>query len=117
VKRGAFALLASLALHDKTAPDAPFLKGLGQIEQGASDGRNFVKKGVSWALRGIGRRNLGLHTAAVTLARRLSDSRESAPRWVGKDALRELTSPAVMRRLGVVKAPPKGPTRPNDSRR
>ena len=51
VRRAAFALLASLALHDKTSPDASFLKTLPMIERAATDGRNFVKKGVSWALR------------------------------------------------------------------
>jgi 3-methyladenine DNA glycosylase AlkD len=54
VKRTAFALLASLALHDKKSGDAPFLQRLSLIEAAASDERNFVKKGVSWALRGIG---------------------------------------------------------------
>ena len=56
-KRASFALLACLALHDKGAPDAPFLEGLRLIEQAASDDRNFVKKGVSWAIRLVGRRN------------------------------------------------------------
>src|SRR2546428_9824270 len=69
------------------------------IEKAARDERNFVKKGVNWALRAIGRRNLALNSAAVTVARRLADSSEAAGRWVGKDALRELTSPAVMGRL------------------
>jgi 3-methyladenine DNA glycosylase AlkD len=99
VKRAGFALLASVALHDKTAPDKPFLKSLPLIEQAATDERNFVKKGVSWALRGIGRRNRALNEAAVEVARRLSQSPESAARWIGKDALKELTSPAVRQRL------------------
>ena len=44
VKRAAFALMASVALHDKTAPDKGFLAFLPLIERGAHDGRNFVKK-------------------------------------------------------------------------
>ena len=99
VKRAAFALLASLALHDKTAPDAQFRPLLPLIEEGARDDRNFVKKGVSWALRSVGRRNLALNAAALTVARRLAQSQEPAPRWVGKDALRELASPKVRSRL------------------
>jgi 3-methyladenine DNA glycosylase AlkD len=99
VKRAAFALLASFALHDKKAPDEPFARCLPLIERAAGDNRNFVKKGVSWALRGVGRRSSDLHTAAVALARRLAASSEPAARWVGKDALKELTSPAVLRRL------------------
>ena len=51
VKRAAFALLASLALHDKKREDEAFLSRLPLIEKAASDERNFVKKGVSWALR------------------------------------------------------------------
>ena len=92
VKRAAFALLASVALHDKQAPDAPFLRALPLVERAAPDTRNFVKKGVSWALRGVGRRNAALHGPAVAAARRLAASSEPAARWVGKDALRELTS-------------------------
>ncbi len=99
VKRAAFALLASLALHDKQADDEPFIASLPLIERAATDERNFVKKGVSWALRLIGRRNAALNAAAVTVARRLSASPEAAARWVGRGALKELTSPLVMRRL------------------
>jgi 3-methyladenine DNA glycosylase AlkD len=91
VKRAAFALLASLAGHDKTAGDEPFLKSLELIERGAFDERNFVKKGVSWALRRVGTRNARLKAAAAKVARRLADSTHAGARWVGKDALRDLT--------------------------
>jgi 3-methyladenine DNA glycosylase AlkD len=99
VKRAAFALVASLALHDKKAGDGQFLATLPLIERGASDDRNFVKKGVSWALRVVGRRNRALNDAAIQVARRLAESPEASARWVGKDGLKELTSPAVQRRL------------------
>ena len=89
VKRAAFALLASVALHDKKAPDAPFLRALKLVERAADDDRNFVKKGVSWALRGIGKRNAKLKAAAMDVAKRLSASDQPAARWIGKDALRE----------------------------
>jgi 3-methyladenine DNA glycosylase AlkD len=91
VKRTAFVLLACLALHDKKAEDAAFLKHLPLVERGASDERNFVKKGVSWALRAVGRRNAALNTPCVALARRLRESPDPAARWVGADALRDLT--------------------------
>lgn len=102
-KRAAFALLASVALHDKAAGDAPFLRCLPLIERGASDPRNFVKKGVSWALRAIGGRSHALNGAALEVARRLSKSPEAAPRWVGKDAAKALSrrsapAPAAPRR-------------------
>jgi 3-methyladenine DNA glycosylase AlkD len=98
VRRAAFALLASLALHDRRTADGPFEAALPLIETGAEDGRNFVKKAVSWALRGVGHRNPRLHASAKTLARRLAASDRPAPRWVGKDALRDLTRPRRTRR-------------------
>ena len=99
VKRAGFALMACLALHDKGAPAKPFLAFLPLVEQGAGDERNFVKKAVSWALRGIGERSLALNAAAGATAKRLSQSEAAACRWVGKDALRQLASPAVRARL------------------
>jgi 3-methyladenine DNA glycosylase AlkD len=99
VRRAAFALLASLALKDRAAPDAAFVEALKLIEKAATDERNFVKKAVSWALRGIGGRNAALHRAAVALAKKLAASGDAAPRWIGKDALRQLASAPVQRRL------------------
>ena len=98
-KRAGFALLACLAGHDKTATDAMFLKCLPMIEQGASDDRNYVKKGVSWALRRIGHRNAALHAAAVKTATRLSKSEHRTERWIGRDALKDITRPAVIKRV------------------
>lgn len=99
VKRAAFAVLAALALHDKAAPDAAFLDRLPLIEAAARDPRNFVKKGVSWALRGIGSRNVPLHAAAVALAARLATAKEAPVRWVGRDALRDLSRPLIAARV------------------
>jgi 3-methyladenine DNA glycosylase AlkD len=99
-RRAAFALLASLAGHDKHASDAQFIEGLHLIERAATDERNFVKKGVNWALRRIGGRNAALNAAAVAVARRLSASTRAAPRWVGRDALRELTKATAVRQPG-----------------
>ena len=99
VKRAAFALLASLALHDKSAGNQQFVACLPFIEHAAADERNFVKKGVSWALRVVGRRNLALNAEAIALARRLSASPDAAARWVGRGALKELTGPVVRRQL------------------
>ncbi|MFL5327871.1 MAG: DNA alkylation repair protein [Gemmataceae bacterium] len=98
-KRAAFALLASLALHDKKTGDEPFAKCLPLIEETATDERNFVKKGVSWALRTVGRRSLGLNKSSAALAKRLVKSDNPAARWIGRDALKELTSPRVVRWL------------------
>ena len=98
-KRTAFALLWSLTVHDKSAGDELFEQGLALIEREAGDERNFVKKATNMALRAIGKRNRALNSAAMMVARRLASSKDATARWVGKDALRELTSPAVTRRL------------------
>ena len=94
IRRLGFAMIATLAIHDKTAPDQRFLDVLPLIEHTAPDGRNFVKKAVNWALRQIGKRNPRLWKAAVVVSRRLAGSPDSAARWVGKDALRELLAKA-----------------------
>jgi len=98
-KRAAFALLWSLTVHDKSAADEAFERGLVLVEREADDQRHFVKKATNMALRAIGKRNLALNAAAVRVARRLAGSNDATARWVGRDALRELTSPALTRRL------------------
>lgn len=99
IKRAGFALLWALTVHDKLAADEQFRQGLIFVLRAASDERHFVKKAVNMALRAIGKRNPALNAAAVTVSRRLADSPDAAARWVGKDALRELTSASVTRRL------------------
>jgi 3-methyladenine DNA glycosylase AlkD len=112
VRRAGFAMMAGLAVHDKTAADRAFLKLLPLIERGASDERNFVKKAVNWALRNIGKRNRVLNAAAVACARRIlaaaneraggekgGDPGSRAARWVASDAIRELASEKVQARL------------------
>jgi 3-methyladenine DNA glycosylase AlkD len=94
VRRAAFALAASLALHDKKADDDRFRKFFPLIERASTDERNFVKKGVSWALRGIGHRNAAMRAEALDVARRLAASDDKTSRWVGKDAIRDLSRPA-----------------------
>ena len=90
VRRTAFALLASLALHDKDAKDTAFVKALPLCEKAATDDRNFVKKGVSWALRSIGRRNAALRARTLALAEKLAGSEDPSARWIGKDTLKDL---------------------------
>ncbi len=99
VRRAGFALIACLAVHDKRAPDVRFLDLLPLIEAAADDDRNFVKKAVNWALRQIGKRNPALNEAAIAWAERLAERPEKAAKWIGRDALRELTSEKVQARL------------------
>jgi len=99
VRRAAFSLLATLAVHDKAADNTAFVNALALIEGAASDERNFVKKAVNWALRNIGKRNPALNQAAITAARRIQAQGSRAARWIATDALRELTGDAVQARL------------------
>jgi len=99
VKRAGYVLMAELAVHDKEAPDASFLRFFECIEAGSTDQRNFVKKAVNWALRQIGKRNMRLNHAALELAGKLSRKGNPSARWVASDALRELRSEAVRKRL------------------
>jgi 3-methyladenine DNA glycosylase AlkD len=99
VKRAAFALIAGLAWHDKQAVDQTFVDLFPILMKGADDDRNFVKKAVSWAIRNIGKRNPKLNRAAVKLAKDIQRMGSKAARWVAADAIRELQSEAVQRRL------------------
>jgi 3-methyladenine DNA glycosylase AlkD len=99
VRRAGFVMIAVLAVHDRAAPDSRFLRYLPLIDVAALDDRNFVKKAVNWALRQIGKRNSSLNVAACALAGELAQSASRPASGIGRDALRELTSKAVQRRL------------------
>ena len=71
VRRAALSLIATLAVHDKKAPDATFVAFLPLIREHAGDDRNFVRKAVNWALRSIGKRNLRLNEAAIACAKEI----------------------------------------------
>ncbi|MBI3944072.1 MAG: DNA alkylation repair protein [Chloroflexi bacterium] len=101
VKRAGFVLMTQLAVHDKKAPDEKFLPFLPIIYREATDERNFVKKAVNWALRQIGKRNARLNQAAIATANEIQTINAKSARWIAADALRELTSTAVQRRIGL----------------
>jgi len=99
VKRTAFSLLACLAWHDKKTEDKKFIELFPLIVQASTDERNFVKKSVNWALRNIGKRNMQLNQAAIETSLTLKRLDSKSARWIGSDALRELESEAVKKRL------------------
>ncbi len=99
VKRASFSMIAYLSYKDEAAPDARFARFLRVIEREAHDERNFVKKAVNWALRNIGKRNARLNREAIRAAERIRLQDSRAARWIAADALRELKSAAVQRRL------------------
>jgi 3-methyladenine DNA glycosylase AlkD len=99
VRRAAFALLAAYSVHGKSVPDAHFLAFLPLIEKHATDPRNFVKKAVNWALRQIGKHSLTQHAPALALAKKLAASDDKTARWIGRDAVKELTDPVQIGRI------------------
>ena len=98
-KRAGFTLMACLAWHDKESPDKKFLVFLLAIKRKADDDRNYVKKAVNWALRNIGKRNLSLNKKAIETAKEIQKMDSRSAKWIASDAIRELTSEAVQKRL------------------
>jgi 3-methyladenine DNA glycosylase AlkD len=99
VKRAGFVLMATLAVHDKAAPDDVFARFLSIIEREAGDGRNYVRKAVNWALRQVGKRSLELNRQAIEVAEKIRQDGSKSGRWIASDALRELCSEKVRIRL------------------
>ncbi len=99
VKRAAFTLIATLAVHDKKADDFRFEQFFPLILRESVDDRNFVKKAVNWALRQIGKRNCNLNKEAIILAEKINTTGTKSAKWIAKDALRELKSEKVRQRL------------------
>jgi len=99
VRRTAFAMIAGAAVHRKREPDATLVNWLPLIERHSRDKRNYVRKAVNWALRNIGKRSMTCHAPALALARELASSEDKTARWIGKDAVHELTAQKTLERL------------------
>ncbi len=97
VRRAGFALMAKLAISDKDAGDDVFLEFLKVIES-CEDDRKYVWKAMSWALRQIGKRNHFLNEKAVETAYKMLEM-GGVRRKVAIEAIRELTSDKVLRRI------------------
>jgi 3-methyladenine DNA glycosylase AlkD len=103
VKRAGFVLMAEMAVHRKEMPDSIFISFFPVIIRESTDRRNFVRKGVNWALRQVGKRNTRLHQKAMKVAQQLSKSSDSTARWIGIDAIKDLLSPSTKRKLARIK--------------
>jgi len=99
VKRTGFSLMACLAWHDKTTKDEAFKNFFPLIKKEATDERNFVRKAVNWALRQIGKRNKKLNKEAIKTAKEIQKINSKTARWIAQDALKELQSAAIQRRI------------------
>ncbi|MFB3921455.1 MAG: DNA alkylation repair protein [Terriglobia bacterium] len=99
IKRAGYVMIACLAVHDKAASDATFLRYLRLVKKGARDERNFVKKAVNWALRQIGKRNMKLRNASIRTAAEIQKIDSKSARWIAADALRELRDEKTVARI------------------
>lgn len=99
IKRAGYVMMAVLAVQDKKASDKKFIRFFPIIIRGSTDERNFVKKAVNWSLRQIGKRNSALNKKAIQTAKEIYELNTKSARWIASDALRELTSEAVQKRL------------------
>lgn len=110
VKRAGMVMAAQLACKDKAVADTRIIGLIDIVVPACEDERNDVKKGASWALRCVGKRNATCNAAALAACDRLLESLpqrggtpgERAARWVARDVTRELRSEAVRWRLGIV---------------
>lgn len=98
-KRAGYVMMAVIAVHDKKSGDELFRSFLPLIVKGSTDERNYVGKAVNWALRQIGKRNLGLNKEAIAVSERIQRLDSKAARWIASDALRELRSEKTQQRL------------------
>jgi 3-methyladenine DNA glycosylase AlkD len=99
VKRTNFVIITRLTVCDKKATDLQFDPFFPLLLKEAIDGRNMVKKAVNWAIRQIGKRNPQLNLKAIALCQAIQQLDSSSARWIATDALRELQSLAVQKRL------------------
>ncbi|MHB1051314.1 MAG: DNA alkylation repair protein [Bacteroidota bacterium] len=99
VKRAGFVLIPALAIHRRELDDDLFRSFFPLIVRESTDGRNFVRKAVNWALRSIGKKNPVLHTEALSIARQLSRRPNPVARWIGSDAIKDLQSEPTQRRF------------------
>jgi 3-methyladenine DNA glycosylase AlkD len=99
VKRAGFALMACLAVGNRKSSDGQLAAFLPIIEREAWDERNYVKKAVNWALRGVGKRNRHLNELAIETAGRIKLQGTRSASWIASDALRELTSEKTQGRI------------------
>lgn len=98
-KRVAFALIAALASHDKKMTDKDFIKFFNLIKKASTDERNFVKKAVNWALRGIGKRNMQLNKEAIKLAEEIKQINAKSAKWIASNALSELKNEKTIKMI------------------
>ncbi len=92
-------MIAAMAVHHKHVEDNMFEELFLLIKEYSIDERNFVRKGVNWAIRQIGKRNIRLHKKAIALSEEIQNIPSRSAKWIAADALRELNHPTTISRL------------------
>lgn len=103
VKRASFTLIACIAVYRKELDNGYFISLFPLLRDASVDERNYVKKGVNWAIRNIGKRNLYLNKEIIKFCKELKKEDSKSVRWIANDAIRELTSEKVQQRLSKMK--------------
>ncbi|MFC1454592.1 DNA alkylation repair protein [Candidatus Undinarchaeota archaeon] len=99
VRRTSFALMACVAWKDKQATNTRIETYFPLIKKYSFDDRNYVRKAVNWALRQIGKARPEWNGRAIAVAKDIQKIDSKTAKWVANDALRELQSDAVQKRL------------------
>jgi len=94
-KRAGFVIMAAYGFADKESGNAIFEQFFPLIEREADDDRLYVKKGVNWALRNVGKRNVDLQKKAIKVANRILSMDSKSAKWIATNALNELENPSV----------------------
>lgn len=89
-RRAGFVCMVSYAFTNKFSKNEEYQPFFSEIIRYSNDDRHYVKKGVNWALRQIGKRNKDLYQEVIQIAEQLSLSESGSGRWIGKDALSQL---------------------------
>jgi len=99
VRRTGFTLMACFAFKRRDLKDGDLIKFFPVIKKYSTDERNFVRKAVNWALRQIGKRNIKLNKEAIKAAKEIQKTNSKTAKWIAYDAIKELESKAVQKRL------------------
>ncbi|MFY0689582.1 MAG: DNA alkylation repair protein [Cyclobacteriaceae bacterium] len=105
VKRAGFVVMVAITLHKKKLDDNKISPFLLVAEEHAWDKRNFVKKAVNWLIRQIGKRSIVLNREALATCEQIMRQPHKSAKWIARDAIRELSSDAVQKRLHLKSMP------------
>lgn len=89
-KRAAFTLMASSIIHDKNITENILDNYLELIDKNSQDNHEHIKKTVSWALRGIGKKDFDYNKKALVLAYKFKEDGNKVQVWIAKDVIKEL---------------------------